>query len=267
MFHVCVRNCPATGVPAARRRLVGTALALLVALLAAGAPVRAADIRVLDSLLDSVLESHVDGGYVDYPAIARNARFYKYIEAVAEFDVATLADDDARLAFWINAYNACAIKLIVDGGTPISSMSRIKFFRTTEHRIAGRNIDLREMEHDIIASFDRPLAFFAIVPATYSGPRLRSEAYRADRLAAQLEDNAYDFINDNRKNRFSLAASKAKLSEVFEWHAEQFGEDDAAVLAFVAGYVRDEEKAKALTTGTFEIEYLDYDWSINGRPM
>lgn len=247
-----------------RGALPAVALALSLCF-SPGAP--AADVRALESLLDSVLVNHVDDGYVDYPAIARNARFYKYVEAVAEFDESTLPNDDARLAFWINAYNAFAIKSIIDGITPISTMSRIKFFRTNEHRIAGRDIDLRAIEEDVIAAFERPLAYFAIVNATYSGPALRSEAYRADRLAAQLEDNARDFINDNRKNRFSNATRRAKLSELFERHADKFGDDDEAVLSFVAQYVKDEEKAAGLKEGRFEIMYMDYDWSINGRPM
>jgi hypothetical protein len=240
-------------------------LALLAAF--ASGPAPAADARVLNALLDGVLESHVADGYVDYPAVARNVRFYKYLEAIAEFDAGSLGTDAERLAFWINAYNALAIKMVIEGVTPVNLAGRIKFFRTTEHRVAGQALDLQSIEEDILGALGEPRVYFALAPAAFAGPKLRSESWRADELERQLEDSVRDFVNDKRKNRFSTATYKAKLSKVFERHADVFGEDDGAILEFVARYVAAADIADALTRGTFEIEYMEFDWSINGRPM
>lgn len=227
----------------------------------------AADARVMNALLDGVFAAHVKDGYVDYPEIARNVRFHKYLEAIAEFDVNTLADDKERLAFWINAYNALAIKQIVDGQSPIGTIGRMKFFRTTNHRVGGRSLDLNSIENDILYRTDEPRVHFAIVNASYSAPRLRSGAYRADELEQQLEDNTRDFIGDNRKNRFSKALRQAKLSQIFETHKDDFGGDDKSVLEFISRYVADEALAADLAAGGYSIKYLEYEWSINGRPM
>lgn len=229
--------------------------------------VSATDVRVLHSLLDGVLGSHVDDGYVDYPAIARNTRFYKYLGAIEEFDVETLESDKARLVFWINAYNALAIKSIVDGVRPINAIGRIKFFRTTEHRVAGKNRDLRSIEEDIILKMEERRAHFAVVSACYACPNLRSEAYRVEKLEQQLEDNMRDFINDGRKNRFSVAARKAKISELFDWHRNDFGDSDQSILEFLAPYIERKGLSKEVLRDRYEIEFMEWDWSINGRPM
>ncbi len=254
MFHFVQMN-----------RLAG--FAFLSVLLCVPAAAYAFDVRVLHSLLDGVLERNVKDGYVNYPAIARNARFFKYIEAISEFDADTLDNKEARLAFWINAYNALAIKSIIDGIRPINAIGRFKFFRTTEHRVAGRNLDLRSIERDIVLKLDDARAHFALVPASYSGPQLRSEAYKIDTIDQQLEDNIRVFINDNRKNRFSVAVRTAKISEIFDWHRDDFGESDKGILEYLAQYVDDETKAGELLIGGFKIKFMEYDWSINGRPM
>ncbi|MEX2479593.1 MAG: DUF547 domain-containing protein [Gammaproteobacteria bacterium] len=227
----------------------------------------AADSRVLNALLDGVLAAHVKDGYVDYPEIARNVRFHKYLEAIAEFDVDALADDKERLAFWINAYNALAIKQIIDGQTPIGTIARMKFFRLTSHRVGQRNLDLNAIENDILLAMDEPRVHFAIVNATYSAPNLRSGAYRVDELDRQLEDNTRNFVQDVRKNRFSRSLRLAKLSEIFDGHRDAFGGDDKAVQEFISRYVDDDEVAADLAAGRYAIEYLEIDWSINGHPM
>jgi len=244
----------------ARKLLIALLLVLPLSALAA-------DVRVINALLDGVFEAHVKDGYVDYPQIARNVRFHKYLEAIADFDVETLVDDKERLAFWINAYNALAIKQIVDGQSPIGTIGRMKFFRTTNHRVGGRSLDLRSIESDILFRMKEPRVHFAIVNSSYSAPRLRSGAYRADELEQQLEDNTRDFLTDNRKNRYSNTLRQVKLSPIFEEHKGDFGGDDKSVLEFISHYVADEALATDLAAGGYSIKYLEYDWSINGHPM
>lgn len=248
-----------------RHRLAALLLGLLLAITVEGA--HAADVRALNALIDGVFAAHVKDGYVDYPAIARNVRFHKYLEAIAGLDEAAIGDGAERLAFWINAYNALAVKQITEGMSPIGTFARMKFFGGNDHEVAGRSWDLASIADDILFEADDPRVHFAVVNASYTAPMLRSGAYRAEELDQQLEQAARSFINDNRKNRFSNGLMRAKLSPMFEEYADDFGGDDAAVQAFLARYVEDEETRRNLEAGRFEIQYLDYDWSINGRPM
>src|SRR5918996_6037434 len=67
------------------------------------------------SRFDRLLQQHVRAGLVDYDAFGASADFEEYLRAIAAFDPATLPRDE-QLAFWINAYNAYTIKLIVKHG-------------------------------------------------------------------------------------------------------------------------------------------------------
>lgn len=80
-------------------------------------------LRMLHSLLDGVLANHVNDDYLAYHKIAKNVRFYKYLEVLAEFDRESLHNEQERMASWINAYNALAIKGVIDGVTPVAASS------------------------------------------------------------------------------------------------------------------------------------------------
>lgn len=242
--------------------LVGR-IAALALLLVMTSVTQAADTRTLNALFGGVLAENVKDGSVDYPAIARNVRFTKYIESLAEFNLDSLSDDKEKLAFWLNVYNALVIKNVIDGKSPNGVMDRMGFFGANT-RVGGRNFDLKSIESDILRKFKDPRVYFAIVPATASAPKLHSQAFNGEEVEQQLEAAARDFINDKRRNRFSGALQAAKLSKIFEEHREQFGKSDKELLAYVAGYVNDEEVAKLLKRGTYEIKFMDYDATING---
>jgi hypothetical protein len=242
-------------------------IAVLLVLCTSSSSVCASDLRGLGALLDDVLRAHVKDGYVDYPAISRNVRFHKYIEAIQEVELEEDDDDPETIAFWINVYNALAIQQIIEGQSPISTLGRLKFFRTTEHRVAGRSLDLHSISEDILAEYDDPRIFIALTDAAYSAPALPSEAFRGDILDRQLENSIRQFVNDNRRNRFAKSVGKAKLSALFEKRGKAFGDSREELLAFLARYVNDEELAATLASGRFGVEYLDYQWGINGIPM
>ena len=238
----------------------------LVLLLAVTSVVQATDSRALNAVFDGILQEHVKDGYVDYPAIARNPRFNKYIESLADFDAATLSDDNERKAFWINAYNALVIKNIIDGKSPTGVMDHMKFFRSNL-KVGGRGIDLNSIDGEVLAKFADPRVHFVLVAAYSSAPKLRAEAYVGEELDQQIDDATRDFINDKRRNRFSAALQTAKLSKIFEQHRAEFGKTDKELLAYVARYVKDEEVAKILQRGAYSIKFMDNDFSINGNSI
>ena len=239
-------------------------VALLV-LAAATSVAQATDARTLHALLDGILAEHVRDGYVDYPAIARNVRFGKYTESLAEFDLNTLTDDKERMAFWINVYNALVIKNIIDGKSPNGIMDRMGFFGANL-KVGGSGVDLKSIA-GILQKFGDPRVHFALVPGTSSAPKLRSQAFVGEELEQQLDTATRDFINDKRRNRFSAALQAARLSKIFEAHREEFGNTDKELLVYVAAYVNDEEVAKILKRGKYSIKFMDADNSINGNSV
>lgn len=214
---------------------------------------------------DQLLSRHVADSVVDYAAFSEQASFTDYVQSLGDLDPEALVDPQENLAFWINAYNAFAIQGILDGQSPSTFFGRIGYFKTTEYRAVGRNIDLYDLEHDELMILGEPRIHFAIVCASLSCPALRSEAYDTSRLEQQLEDQARAFINDPSRNHFDREQKIAHLSKIFQWYADDFGGTDA-VLDFISGYVADPGLARELAEGEYQIHHLDYDWSLNGKP-
>lgn len=245
----------------ARRRWRAWAASLVVVLVAPVVAPAAQDSP--QEPLNGLLGEHVRDGRVDYPAIARDPRFPAYIGLLARRDYAELPRNE-RLAHLINAYNALAIKGILDGSSPSSFFGRIGYFRTQGHTLAGRKISLYELEHDLLIPLDEPRVHFAINCASTSCPALRSGAYFADRLDAQLDEAARRFVNDETNNRFDRRSRTAFLSRIFDWYASDFLGHADSLPAYLARYVDDPDLARELSAGGWRIEFLDYDWSLNG---
>lgn len=216
---------------------------------------------------DEVLQAHVKDGVVDYPGVAGDARFQAYLDQLDRIDPNALPGRLHRLAFWINAYNAFAIKGILDGYSPLTMIGQWRYFNGKQHRVGGESINLYDLERKVlIPNFRDPRIHFAIVGASQSCPKLRSRAFAADRLEAQLEEGARAFVNDPARNRFDRDNYTAYLSKIFEWFEPDFRNHAGSLLNYVRRYVNDPELAADLATQPHRLEFLDYDWRVNGVP-
>lgn len=235
--------------------------------LAAVGPGLAAGSQSLHHTFDAVLRAHVAEGDVSYPGIAGNVRFGEYLQKLARIDPDALATREEKLAYWINAYNAFAIKGILDGSSPSTLFGRVAYFKLREYGAGGRDINLYDLERKVLIPMGEPRIHFAIVLcASQSCPRLRSQAYTPDRIEQQLDDSARQFINDPSRNRFDSENKVAYLSQIFDWFTEDFERNSGSVLGYLAPYLKDQGLAQELKNGGYAIKHLDYDWNLNGTP-
>lgn len=254
-------------------RLVNLLLAGLIALAVAGCsgvptvfqPARPLSLREFSHrLFAETVQDHVRNGVVQYSAIQGDPRFAQYLDQLDRMDPNGLTRDE-RLAFWINAYNAYAIKGILDGYSPGTVVGRYRYFIGRGYRIGGASINLYDLERAIlIAQFREPRMHFAIVCASASCPKLQPWAYEGDRLNQQLAQVAREFINDPSKNRFDRTNKTVYLSKIFDWFTEDFAAQAGSLVGYVAQYVADPELARDLTEAPYRVEFLEYDWSLNG---
>lgn len=216
-------------------------------------------------LLGQVLVSHVKDGVVDYPSIQADHRFTAYLDHLDRVDPTALATRNERLAFWVNAYNAFAIKGILDHYSPTSYVGRYRYFIGRDYRVGGTTINLYDLERQIlIKQFQEPLIHFAIVCASRSCPKLQPWTYEPAQLDIQLTRAARDFINDPLRNRFDRTRKVASLSMIFKWFEDDFSRAAGSVLSYITRYLNDPELVQDLMQSDYRIEYVDYDWSLNG---
>ena len=218
-------------------------------------------------LFDQVLRRHVTDGHVNYAGIAGDSRYTDYLQVLQQTDAESLPTRADKLAFWINAYNALAIKGILDGYSPYTFFGKVRFFYRNEYAVGGIRTSLYDLEHKILIPLQDPRIHFAIVCASKSCPKLRAQAYTAERLEQQLEEDARQFINDPQRNRFDPEQKAAHLSKIFDWFAADFKAHSGSVQRYVARYVAEATVAEALAADAYEITYLRYDWNLNGTPL
>lgn len=218
-------------------------------------------------LLRQVFSAHVKDGLVDYPAVQMDDRFPAYLVQLDRMDPNVLVTGQERLAFWINAYNAFAVKGILDHYSPVSYVGRYRYFVGRNYRVGGSMINLYDLErHVLIKQFQEPLIHFAIVCASTSCPKLQPWSYEPDQLNMQLDRVAREFINDPTRNRFDRKEKVASLSMIFKWFEDDFTKAAGSVVSYITRYVNDPELVQDLMQSDYRIEYLEYDWTLNGTP-
>jgi hypothetical protein len=223
-----------------------------------------------------LLQRFVHDASVDYGAwTSSGARALDgYLASLAGVSRACYASwsREEQLAFWIDAYNAYTVRLILDHH-PIASIRSIGWlpgsaFRTKfipMERLEERTLSLDDVEHRIIRPrFADARVHFALVCASKGCPPLRAEAYRASDLERQLDEQARTFINDPAKNRYDATRRILRLSSIFEWFGEDFERAAGSTARFVARYAKG-PMADAARDPAVRIEFLDYDWSLNGQ--
>jgi len=223
-------------------------------------------VSIASDMYANLLCERVKNGMVDYEAFKKNeALLDKYLKILEETDIDKLSWND-QFAFYINAYNAWTIKLILSAYPGIQSIKELgSLFRTPWKRkiarIGGEIMTLDTIEHEILRPrFKDPRVHFAVNCASRSCPPLRWEPYRGDILDRQLTEMTEAFINDPHHNR--LQNSTLYVSSIFKWYSEDFNED---VIGFFMKYARgDLEVRLKKQAAEIKIRYLDYDWSLNG---
>ncbi len=182
-----------------------------------------------------------------------------------------------QLAFLINAYNAFTIKLILSKYPELESIKELGSFFSSPWKkrffsLLGKERHLDEIEHDMIrrpGDFDDPSIHAAVVCASIGCPGIRSEAFVAEQLEAQLEDSLRRFLSDRTRNRYNAEADKLEVSKIFDWYGDDFigYRGHPSVAAFLSDYAElladDKTSQMRIKAGDTPVDYLDYDWRLN----
>ncbi len=219
------------------------------------------------SAFDKLLKKHVnEKGQVNYKGFkADEKEFNQYLAQLSKSAPAAAWSKQEQMAYWINAYNAYTIRLILDH-YPVQSIkdigSKIKIpFVTTPwaakfFSIGGKKMSLDEIEHGTLRKkFNDPRIHFALVCASVSCPSLRNEAYTAAKLDKQLDDQGENFVSNPAKNKVSK--SSAQLSKYFDWYKGDWNQNGQSVVKWVNKYSKTKLDANA------KIDFLDYNWNLN----
>ena len=212
--------------------------------------------RPSHKIWDALLKSFVSAdGKVNYPGMKSELKnLDAYLNHLAEYKPSANWTREESLAYWINAYNAFTIKLIVDN-YPLQSILELKSGKVWDWnwiRLHGESYSLNQIEHEIIRTeYDEPRIHFALVCAAISCPPLLNRAWQAENLESDLRRRTEEFINNTKYNY--ERNGKLFLSKIFEWYRSDFGN----LQKFLNKYL------KISISSDTPIVFIDYDWSLN----
>ncbi len=218
------------------------------------------------SLFDEMLKRHVDNdGWVDYEGWRNDASSLDaYITSLAGAPFDTLGRNQ-KLALLINAYNAFTVRLILDN-YPVKSIKDIpsaKRWNAKRWPIGAMTLSLNQIEHEQIRpKFSEPRVHFALVCAAIGCPKLRNEAYQAERIDEQLTDQMRYAHSHDRWFQYDPGAKTIHLTSLYDWYGGDFKQVAGSVLNLAARYSSD-LKAAIDAGKTPRIRWLKYDWTLN----
>ena len=226
---------------------------------------------ILHAEWDFILKKYVDEGKVDYSKIINTSadlkRLNDYLTTLGKTEVSLLSRDE-QLAFWINAYNAFTVKLILNH-YPLKSIKEIKDpWKQKIWYAASEKMSLDDIEHiKLRKEFREPRIHFAIVCASIGCPALSSNAFENDNIEQTLNLVTRHFFAE-RRNYYLKASGKITtiyLNRIFKWFESDFGKDDKQVVEFILPYLKKKDRDIINLSDVVKINYLDYDWSLNDK--
>lgn len=235
-----------------------------------------------------------DKGLVDYGTLRRKRQdLVRVAKELKELNPAVLMalDKNEKIAFWINTYNVCTLKLIIDHYPiepkffmifyPDNSIMQISGNWRTNYffEIQGLEYTLEEIEWDFLLDrYKDPRIIFALSYASRGGAPLRNEPYEAEKLDRQLDDQARDYLQSPQGLRFDKEENILYLSNLFTMHQHRqlfvnskYAEikkfrdrppDEQAWLNFIRPYLS-EEQQQYLESASPDIRFMKYDWHLD----
>jgi hypothetical protein len=183
-----------------------------------------------------------------------------------------------QMAFLINAYNAYTVELILTRYPKLESIKDLGSLLQSPWKkefvpLLGKTMSLDGIEHGVLRArgrYDDPRIHFAVNCASVGCPALREEAFVAERLDAQLEEQTRRFMIDRSRNRWNTDKQRLEISKIFDWYGEDFRLGHKGInslAAFCARYAdgladapAERERIRAMAA---KIDFLDYDWKLN----
>ncbi len=214
---------------------------------------------------------------LDYRGLYREKQnpssdYNRLIEQLRSFDPASLSGRNSRIAFWINAYNIGAIKMILDH-YPVGSIRsfKISIFKNPWKKkilnIGGKSYSLHRIEHLILLGEYRELrSHLGIVCASVSCPDLSPSVYTGKNLNSLIMKQGQSFFANKKKGlRIEREKNRVSVSGIFSYDSKNFSRGRADIIPFILPFLTGEEDREYLKKGEYRIEFLPYNWNLNGR--
>ncbi len=212
-----------------------------------------------------MLSRIVQDGKVDYARLeGERAILDRYLADVSSAKLSK-ADEQTLLAFYINAYNAATLSLVLKyvrgkgpEGTDLESVLDVEdFFEKKEIQVGNELLSLNELE-GLGRKLGDPRIHFAVNCASISCPVLLDHAWTAKTLNQDLDAATRSYFAS--EHGLQIRDGRIYVSSLLDWYKDDFGGEEG-VRTFLLRYVPKAAR-EFLDKG---ISFLVYDWQLNKK--
>ncbi len=240
------------------------------------------------AMLRAIAAHTTPEGRVDYARLSASGELTEAVgraRALHQVRLEALGDRPARLAFWINCYNALALHGVIALGVRRSIGEVWNFFGRVSYRVGGHLLSLDEIEHGVLrgnrrrllppwAPFRpgdprRALAFEAIDPRVHFALNCGARScppvgvYRAAALDAQLALAARGFVN---REVVLDERGRVTCSRLLRWYGDDFGGPEL-FREFLLAHLDEGPARRTLAAGRAGCEvFRRYSWALVHPP-
>lgn len=271
--------------------VLAVAMTVAPSMRSAAAPAQqpAPAVDALHRPFDEILDIYVRDGLVYYYALRQErGKFDRYVASLGDVSADTLKSwpRERQLAYWINAYNAFVLRTVIDNypirgksaDYPANSIRQVPgSFERRTFRAGGRMLTLDQIERDVIGEFGDARALLALSRGALGGPRLKSEAFTAERLDEQLATMVTELVASRDLVFVDVPNDRISVNALFSWREAIFTQSlaarapaayasrspiERAVMALIDPLLVPNE-AEYVRKNTFRMAFHDFDWKLN----
>jgi len=212
-----------------------------------------------------VLKTYVDDcGRVNFAGLASDpADLYSYVNYIArvspDSQPGQFPDRPARLAYYINSYNALSMCNVLESGIPdsLAGFQKIRFFLLRRFTIGGKPMSLYTYENKIIRSEGEERVHFALNCMSVSCPRLPRFPFTANQLDDQLNQATFEFFNAPRNLQLDHDRKIVHVSEILRFYEEDFLARNSSLIGYINKYHLER------IPQNYKVAFIKYDWTVN----
>lgn len=226
-------------------------------------------------VVNGVFTSVFDFARMSTDAREKNSLFQRTLSAFERTDVARIATESDLKAFWMNAYNFAAMKIVVEN-YPIKSIRdrKVSLFKYPWSqkviRSGGEMLSLKGIEQGILLKqFNDPRIVFAVNCMTISCPDLAPEPFDGNRLETQLDELMRAFLTNQSKGlSIDTAGATIRVSWIFDKHEELIRREMGGLKGVVHRYLDPSTCDWMERFGSrARIQYMEHDWTLNDSAL
>ena len=230
---------------------------------------RAVDHSPWQNLLGAYLVARDEGeSAFNYAAVTDQDQevLSQYIIMLGRTDVDRLNRDE-QMAFWINAYNALVVSIVLED-YPVRSINDIGgwFFspgpwKEKRFRVYLINLSLNDIHHRILRPIWEDLRIHYVLSCGARGcPALAAKPFTGKSIEEDLAAAETTFINHGPAIR-QIRGTGVTLSRIYDWYGRDFGEQEEQILAHIKNRARGDLAVQLAPVG--KISSYGFDWDLN----